>query len=159
MLHHDDVTCPCAGNPPVPGEFPAQRPVTRSFEVFFDLHPNKQLSKQWWGWWFETPSCPLWRHRKDISCQWCISQKFHRWIHPVSRSKLLILFVLKWKQGTNWVAQVNPAIMLVMLSNVVQYESIWKVFFHENDFELSIPMKGYPFSLPNALSKLLVRCE
>ena len=35
----------CAGNSPVPGEFPAQRPVTRSFDVFFDLHPNKRLSK------------------------------------------------------------------------------------------------------------------
>ena len=45
------------------GEFPTQRPVTRSFDVFFDLHPNKRLSKQWWGWWFETPSSPLWRHR------------------------------------------------------------------------------------------------
>ena len=45
----------CAGNSLVPGEVPAQRPVTRSFDVFFDLHPNKQLSKQWWGWWFETP--------------------------------------------------------------------------------------------------------
>ena len=45
-----------------PGEFPAQRPVTRSFEVFFHLRPNKRLSKQSWGWWFETPSHPLWRH-------------------------------------------------------------------------------------------------
>ena len=35
----------CAGNSPVPGEFPTQRPVTRSFDVFFDLRPNKQLSK------------------------------------------------------------------------------------------------------------------
>ena len=25
----------CAGNSPVTGEFPAQRPVTRSFDVFF----------------------------------------------------------------------------------------------------------------------------
>ena len=33
-----------------PGEFPAQRPVTRSFDVFFDLRLNKPLSKQWWGW-------------------------------------------------------------------------------------------------------------
>ena len=39
---------------PGPGEFPAQRPVTRSFDVFFDLRLNKQLSKQPWGWWFET---------------------------------------------------------------------------------------------------------
>ena len=53
----------CAVNSLVPGEFPAQRLVTRSFDVFFDLHRNKLLSKHWWGWWFEPPSCPLWRHR------------------------------------------------------------------------------------------------
>ena len=41
---------------------PAQRPVTRSFHVFFELRLNKRLSKQSWGWWFETPSRPLWRH-------------------------------------------------------------------------------------------------
>ena len=48
----------CAGNSPVTGEFPAQRPETRSFDVFFDLHLNKRLSKQSSGWWFETPPCP-----------------------------------------------------------------------------------------------------
>ena len=42
------------------GEFPSQRPVTRSFDVLFDL--RKRLSKQSWRWWFERPSCPLWRH-------------------------------------------------------------------------------------------------
>ena len=52
----------CAGNSPVYGEFPSQRPVTRSFDVFFDLCLNKRLSKQSWGWWFETPSCPLCCH-------------------------------------------------------------------------------------------------
>ena len=56
----------CAGNSPVPGEFPAQRPVTRSFDLFFHLCPNKRLSKQSWGWWFETPSRPLWRHRNGL---------------------------------------------------------------------------------------------
>ena len=44
-----------AGNSPVTGEFPAQRLVTQSFDVFFDLRLNKRLSKQSWGWWFETP--------------------------------------------------------------------------------------------------------
>ena len=29
----------CAGNSPVNGEFPAQRPVTRSFAAFCDLRP------------------------------------------------------------------------------------------------------------------------
>ena len=49
-------------NKPVTGDFPAQWPLMSSFDVFFDLRPNKRLSKQSWGWWFETPSCPLWRH-------------------------------------------------------------------------------------------------
>ena len=53
----------CAGNSPVTGEFPTQRPVTRSFDVYFDLRPNEWLSKQSWGWWFETLSRSLWRHR------------------------------------------------------------------------------------------------
>ena len=39
----------CAGNSPVTSEFPAQRPVTRSFDVFFDLRLNQQLIKQWTG--------------------------------------------------------------------------------------------------------------
>ena len=53
----------CAGNLPVSGEFPAQRPVTRSFDVFFDVRLIKRLSKHSRGWWFETLSHPLWRHR------------------------------------------------------------------------------------------------
>ena len=55
----------CAGNSPVAGEFHAQRPVTRGFDVFFDLRLNKRLSKQSRGWWFETPAWSLWRHRND----------------------------------------------------------------------------------------------
>ena len=51
----------CAGNSPVTGKFPIQRPVTQSYGVFVDLRMNKWLRKQLWGWWFETPSCSLWR--------------------------------------------------------------------------------------------------
>ena len=58
----------CAGNSPVTGEFPAQRPVTRSFDVFFDLRLNKRLSKQSRDWWFETPSRSLWRHCNAMPC-------------------------------------------------------------------------------------------
>ena len=56
----------CAGNSPVTGEFPTQRPVTQSFDVFFDLCLNKRLSKQCWSWWFETPSPALWRQRNEM---------------------------------------------------------------------------------------------
>ena len=52
----------CAGNSPVTGELIAQRPVTRSSHVFFDLRLFKRLNKQSRGWWFETQSRSLWRH-------------------------------------------------------------------------------------------------
>ena len=79
----------CAGNSPITGEFPSQRPVTRSFDVFFDLGLNKRLHKQWRGWWFETPSCPLWRHcnvqhqdfwilTEKLGSSWC--QSCRHWI-------------------------------------------------------------------------------
>ena len=40
------VTGPLCGEFTGPGEFPTQRPVKRSFDVFFDLRLNKRLSKQ-----------------------------------------------------------------------------------------------------------------
>ena len=55
------VTGPLCGEITGPGEFPAQRPVTQSFGVFFDLRLNERLSKQPWGRWFETLSWSLWR--------------------------------------------------------------------------------------------------
>ena len=55
----------CAGNSPVTGEFPAQRPVTRSFDVLFHPRLNKRLRTQSWGCWFKTLSCQLWRHGND----------------------------------------------------------------------------------------------
>ena len=57
----------CVGHSPVTGSFPAQRPVTRSIDVFFDLCLSKWLNKQSWGWWFESPSCSLWRHCNDVN--------------------------------------------------------------------------------------------
>ena len=58
----------CAGNSPVTGEFPAQGPVTRSFDVFFDLRLDRKLSKQWKRWWFETPPRSLWCHC-SVNCR------------------------------------------------------------------------------------------
>ena len=64
------VTGPLCGEFTGPGEFPTQRPVTRSFDVFFDLRLNKRLSKQPWGWWFETPSWSLWRHCNEYAAKY-----------------------------------------------------------------------------------------
>ena len=100
---HDDVIrwkhfpryWPFVWDPPVTGEFPQQRPVTRSFDAFFDLRLNKRLSKQSWGWWFETPSFSLWRHcnginhfraetglfRRYESIQWLLGPILLKWIN------------------------------------------------------------------------------
>ena len=74
----------CAGNSPGTGEVPTQRPVMRSFDVFFDLRLNKRLSKQPWGWWFETPSFPLWRHCNEISSR----------LNIIILDKMIQLFVM-----------------------------------------------------------------
>ena len=58
-----------AGNSPVTGEFPPQRLVMRNFDVFFDLHPNRRLSKHSSRRWFETPLRSLWRHCNAM-CTW-----------------------------------------------------------------------------------------
>ena len=60
------VTGHLCGEFTCPQWIPRTQPVTRSFDVFFDLRLNKRLSKQWWGWWFETLSCPLWLHRNEM---------------------------------------------------------------------------------------------
>ena len=52
----------CEGNPPVTGGLPQQRPVTQSFDVFFNLRLNKWLNKQSRRRWIESPLCLLWRH-------------------------------------------------------------------------------------------------
>ena len=54
----------CAANSPVSGEFPAQRLTWRGALMFSLI--NKWLSKQPWGWWFETPSWSFWRHYNEI---------------------------------------------------------------------------------------------
>ena len=69
----------CAGNSPVTDEFPTQRPVTRSFDVIFDLRLNKRLSKQSWGWWFETLSRSFWRHCKAQSMLFVLDPTNMNW--------------------------------------------------------------------------------
>ena len=101
----------CAGNSAVNGEFPAQRPVTRSFDVFFDLRLNKRLSKQSWGWWFETLSRPLWRHCNAMShfsqCNGNIKHYCYCWLIQNSDNRLSTLlntasdtFVFVWSLNT-----------------------------------------------------------
>ena len=69
--------------------------MTRGFGVFFDLHLNKRLSKQSWGWWFEAPSRLLWRHGMEtLSAILTFCEEIHWWISP-QRAKIadIILFL------------------------------------------------------------------
>ena len=62
----------CERNPTVTDGFPSQKPVTRSFDVSFDLRLNKRLNIQSRCQWFETPSRSLWRHCNDTAkCEPC----------------------------------------------------------------------------------------
>ena len=42
---------------------------------FFDVRPNKQLSKQSWGWWFETPSRSVWRQCNETQGWYIITSR------------------------------------------------------------------------------------
>ena len=109
-----------AGNSPVTNELPTQRPVTRSFDVFFELRLNKRLSKQSWGWWFETPLRSLWRHCNTISVKY--SGRYGRNKHPLVRADKLYkhmsfagfcYVVVRFKlilppPGGSWVKYRNP---------------------------------------------------
>ena len=99
----------CVGNSPVPDEFPAQRPVTRSFDVFFDQRPNKRLSKQSWGWWIEMTSCTSWRHHNDYvnhmatgsmtSCD----ANFLVYLKNLNPILTKLSVVIQWRFGNTWV--------------------------------------------------------
>ena len=81
-----------------PVECPPQRPMTRSFDVFFDLCLNKRLSKQSKRWWFETPPRSVWRH---CNCKWshgCINNTTWDWLPNETKHKscanLLVWYIL-----------------------------------------------------------------
>ena len=75
-----------------PVNSPHKRPVTRSFDIYFDLRLNKRLSKQSRCWWLETPSRSLWRHR-NVYVKSCYNWSSHNetWSH--FRSILVISII------------------------------------------------------------------
>ena len=73
---------------------PHNGPLTRSFGIFVDLHLNKQLSKQSWGWWFETSSCSVSRHCnvwRSLGDEMSFSQRAHCWLAVLLRAILIIV--------------------------------------------------------------------
>ena len=95
----------CTRNPPVTGEFPTQRPVTRSFDVFFALCLNKWLIIQSWGWWFQTPSRSLWRHCNDGTA----SRDFHHRIRLLGQRYIALMMITLQSVWTSWWINRRPA--------------------------------------------------
>ena len=110
------------------GEFTGPRwiprkKVTRSSDVFFDLRLNKRWSKQSWGWWFKTQSCPLWRHRNE-------DYSFQLWVSVVDTGKIppvywifiakigLRVTIAPWYIRRLWVLMVIPSITELIVRQI-----------------------------------------
>ena len=125
----------CAGNSLVTGEFPSRRPVMRSFDVFFDLCLNEQLSKQSWDWWFEMPSHSLWCHCNDIplavACVTLASMLSARlwdfWILCFDNFFVGSLKKLLYKQSGWLFCKANDAYVTIVRWRV-NVEYVWWVF-------------------------------
>ena len=116
----------CAGNSPVTSEFPAQRPVTWSFDVFFDLRLNQQLSKQWSLWWFEMPPRSLWRH-----CN-AFNQLHPTWIgHPYKNGLQSVIRDVHGgdgRDGNIWPAAHKDTLYLLFVSCAIR--TVCSPFYH-----------------------------
>ena len=101
----------CEGNPTVTGGFPSQRPVMRSFDIFFYLRLNKLLGKQSRRRWFHTLLPSLWRqwnvvriitfygHCNLTQIQWHVTT-LHGFLvdqRPVSRTIFPNVILIIWK--------------------------------------------------------------
>ena len=128
----------CAGNSPLlPGEFPMQRPVTRDFDVFVDLRPNKWLSKQPWGWWFETPSRQLWRHRNGLHHK--ISLKLYPKLCTtvgamVRHRHVFIHFLIVWFVGITDIVSSSTSlfwnIFCILIEWLISVEALLMLYLH-----------------------------
>ena len=80
------------------GEFTGPRWIPRTkasdaeLSCFFYLRPNERLSKQWWDWWFETLSSPLWRHCNGT----LVSSLYPRIVNRVQRIQLVSTVWLRY---------------------------------------------------------------
>ena len=102
----------CAGKSLVTGEFPAQRPVTRSL--------NKRLSKQPRGCWFETPSRPLWHQCTVLSLlSRIIPALGSRWIKTYIQCGISVSL-------THWGQDKMAAILLPKYSNAFWWMEMYE---------------------------------
>ena len=115
------VTGPlCAGNSPVTGEFPAQRPVTQSFDVFFDLCLNKWLSKQLWCWWFKMPSHSLW-----CNCNVYVDVLVPKSARTSADTAMITLLnIFKLSLASDWVLDISRIFHLPNCPNSTAFKAV-----------------------------------
>ena len=134
------VTALCERNSPVNGEFPKQRPVARSFDVFFDLCLNKRLYKPWRRGCFETPLRSL----------WCYCNGHTTWLVVIlpcqgprgflSSTNLIYSFFRR--HTTLWLTHVPLAKMVVISQTIFSYAFSWmKSFAYWWKFHWSLFLK------------------
>ena len=83
------------------GKFTGPRWISRKKASDADLRLNKRLSKQPWGWWFETPAWSLWRHRNESKIkrlEKCDVQIHAAVIWPHFKSHIRLLFFLSFER-------------------------------------------------------------
>ena len=123
------VTGTLCGKSPVTSEFPAQRLVRRSFDVFYDLRLNKRLRKQSKVWWLETP--PIWdfivpiTKIGDIGAQ---KSKIHFGLQAA-----VTLYSWPKAQPLIWPELTIPSSYLVQWGIVVQHRTVILWWFKYNN--------------------------
>ena len=115
------------------GQFPAQRPVTRSFDVFLDLHPNKRLNKQSWSWWFETPSRSLWRHCNDARFLLTVISILESWIYCLLNNGN---YILDMQISTNCIFHIS--VMPKWTALIINFKSKDKLSIFWEDINIGI---------------------
>ena len=96
----------------------SQRPVTGSFDGFFDLRLNQQLSTQWRRRWFETPSRSLWRYRNVVLPPIFITHTCTALLQQNTDIKQKHCYMLYWhaKTVTNYPMKLYCCILMVHLN-------------------------------------------
>ena len=120
----------CAGNSPVTGEFPAQRPMTRNFDVFFDLRLNKRLNNREAG--------DLRRHHTHYDVivmePWNIFSLFHQ-RNLLGRWKLVSItkkhWLYRWPLTSGQTRHSNEKISLLLTTGMnwiyYHYHHFWNI--------------------------------
>ena len=163
----------CAGNLPVTDEFPSQKPVTQSFGVFFDLRSNKRLSKQSWGWWFETTSLSLWCHYNGYHIRalpallvFCAVNKLFRWIRRTGLSNASPAFRTHLHgERSRWIGKIkmmtssngNFFVLLDLWGESTAHR--WISHTKASNAELWCFRRCAPEQTPKQAVKMLVACD